>query len=278
MTRPRIGRLLAFLALFLPAAAAASPPPLAELIRKEAPKLYELAVKEGARIEPTSDGKSFYVAWFPPESEGQARPPVLVSLHGNKTNPFGEFRYWQPLLREKGYGFIGLQWQVQEGEKRRDYLPPEIHLALQDALLREGVRPGTALFQGYSRGSAVGYSVVNLDRFEGRGYFRAAFANSGGARPDFPQNLRIRERAKNGEKPFEGTRWIFFSAGKDRAADFTTPEAIRATSDWVRGLGGEVWLHLEDPEGGHDSFHRNPRYGRQVLERFALSLAEENHP
>ena len=126
-------------------------------------------VKENhARIELTSDGKSFYVLWLPEGSSPANPPPMIVTIHGHGSWAFDEFYLWHQAARERGYGILAIQWWLGQGEKFQDYLiPQEIYRVIDQVLTREQVKPETVIFHGFSRGSANSYAVAALDRATG---------------------------------------------------------------------------------------------------------------
>ena len=89
---------LVILALTLHAQTPLPPEAQALLDRARAanPARYQFAVDKGAQILATSDGRSFFVLWYP--SNLQSTRPLVVTLHGSSSWAFDEFFLWLNIL------------------------------------------------------------------------------------------------------------------------------------------------------------------------------------
>ncbi len=235
---------------------------------KESAERYKFAVQQGAKFITTPDGKSFYVLWYPPGSTESSRPPMIVTLHGHGSWAFDEFYLWQPYAAKRGYGIIALQWWFGGGETNSDYYQPrEIYTIFEGALREQKIKAGTVLFHGFSRGSANSYGVTALDRDSKNNYFALTISNSGKAESDFPINGEIAQ-GKFGTKPFTNTHWVMVCGMKDPFPNLTGCPAMDDTRKWVTGYGGTVDLFIQDPNGDHGAFHRNPNNVNAALDVF----------
>ena len=267
--------LAAFFLLFAwPARAAELPDhPLIEKAKQMRAPRVQYAQENGAHVELTSDGKSFYLYWFP-EGADPAKAPIIVTMHGHGSFAFEDFQVWHKFLKERGYGFLAIQWWIGEGEETSDYLKPEEMYRTFDQVLKKwNVTPGRALLHGFSRGSANIYPVAALDRQTGNNYFSLFIANAGRANSNYPPVHAI-ENGTFGEKPFEGTRWVTYAGGKDTNPDRDGFPAMRATGEWLKKYGATIELAIEDPNFGHGGFHMNPKNTESALDEFDKILKE----
>lgn len=247
---------------------------LLEQARTQCPERAQYAREQHARVELTADKKSFYVLWFPEETDPENPPPMIVTIHGHASWAFDEFYLWHQAARERGYGILAIQWWLGEGEEFTDYLSPqEIYRVIDNVLSRERVKRGTVLFHGFSRGSANSYGVAALDRVTGTGYFALIVANAGKPGLDFPPNRDI-VNGRYGDTPLRGTHWVTFAGGRDPHPDRDGIFGMREAADWIRKYGGVVDRVIEDTNADHGGFHRNPENMRAALDVFAQRLAE----
>ena len=248
--------------------------PLLKQAESQCAQRLSYAKENHARIEFTSDGKSFYVLWFP-EGVNPANPlPMIVTLHGHGSWAFDEFYLWHQAAKEHGYGILAIQWWLGQGEKFQDYLTPqEIYRIIDQVLMREQVKPETVLFHGFSRGSANSYAVAAFDRNTGKDYFALIVANAGKPELDFPPNRDI-EQGRFGQKPLQGTHWVTFAGGRDPNPELTGIYGMRQAAEWIRKYGGIVDRAIEDESSGHGGFHQNPVNMRSALEVFDKRLKE----
>lgn len=229
---------------------------------------YQFAVNQGAQFLTTPDGKSFYVLWYPKGTSTESHLPIIVTLHGHSSWAFDEFYLWQPYAAERGYGIIALQWWFGGSEERGDYYQPQEFYHIFDIVLPEqDARPGTVLAHGFSRGSANIYGVTAYDRQADNNFFLLTVANAGKASPDFPINANI-TAGDFGPQPFAGTHWVMFCGAEDPHPDLGGCPGMRETREWVTQFGGTMDLLIEDPNGGHGGFHRNPANVNAALDVF----------
>ncbi len=264
--------LLVFLGLgfiSLPVRAAELPNhPLITLSKEKRGPRVKYALDNGAQVGLTSDGKSFYVAWFPEGTNLKDLPPVLVTISGHEGWAFEDFHVWHEYLKRRGYGFISVQWWLGSGDKTSDYLTPrELYRAFDEVLKSWNVKPGRALLHGFSRGSANIYPVAALDRYSKNNYFALFIANAGKPNSNYPPVGEV-EKGAFGEKPLEGTKWVTFAGGKDANWARDGVQGMREAGDWIRKYGGEVVLAIEDPETSHSGFHKNPKNAEAALDIF----------
>jgi hypothetical protein len=228
---------------------------------------YEFAIKQGAQIVPTRDGKSFYVVWFPKNFAAAPRRVMIVTLHGHGSWAFDEFFLWHSYAVQRGYAILALQWWFGQGERFQDYYSPYEMYPHIEAVLRENdIARGDALLHGFSRGSANSYVVVALDNARNK-FFGMAIANAGGVGLDFPSNVDI-ERGKFGAQPFAGTQWILVCGRNDPNPDRDGCGGMSKARTWLEKYGGTIVLFLEDPNGDHGTFHRNPANVNAALDAF----------
>ena len=242
--------------------------PLIEKAQQAQMPRVRYALENGAQVELTSDGKSFYLFWFPPGSDPKNLPPVIATLHGHDGWAFQDFYVWHRFLKERGYGFLAIQWWLGEGEGIHDYLlPDEIYRVIDTVFRQWNVKPGTALLHGFSRGSANIYPVAAMDRSLKNNYFALFVANAGKANSDYPPVQEI-EQGRFGTQPFAGSHWVTYGGAKDPSPERDGIQGMREAGDWIRRFGGTVDLAIEDPEGDHGGFHRNPENTNAALDIF----------
>lgn len=267
-------------ALVLQATAAPAEFPDHPLLRQaqmeRAPRV-AYARDQQARVELTSDHKSFHVLWLPKEASPSNPPPTIVTIHGHGSWAFDEFHLWHRAAQERGYGILAIQWWLGKGERFQDYLTPrEIYRDIHETLQRENLGPERALFHGFSRGSANAYAVAAEDRRAQRHFFCLFIANAGKPGLDFPPNRNI-EQGGEGTLPLKGTHWVTFAGGKDPHPERDGIAGMRAAGEWIRRYGGIVDRAIEDETADHGGFHRNPANLKIALDIFQERL-KPPHP
>lgn len=238
---------------------------LIENAKAEKSAQYNFAVKQGAEIKVTPDGKSFYVFWKP--ENYSVSTPLIVSIHGHGSWTTKDFYMWYPYIKERGYAILTLQWWKGTGEETKDYLRPEEMYRMLDQILTEKKIEAPVLLHGFSRGSANTYALASLDVHSGKRHFDLFIANAGKANPGYPPNKAI-QSGKMGPAPLAGTRWITVAGGKDKNQDRDGISAMRETQAWLKKYGAEIVLAIEDPNGDHGVFHRNPKNVALALDAF----------
>lgn len=247
--------------------------PLIEQAKQTRMPRINYAIRNGAEIHLTKDGKSFYILWFPEGTDPKNPPPVIATIHGHGSWAFEEFYHWHPYAKERGYGILAVQWWLGKGERFQDYLTPqEIYSVLEDVFKEKSVKPGSVLFHGFSRGSANSYAVAAVDHSSGNNYFGLIVANSGKPSLDFPPNIEI-EKGKFGAEPLKGTHWVTFAGAKDTHPDRDGIEGMREAAQWIQKYGGTVDLAIEDPDQDHGGFHKNPKNVNAALDIFKKILS-----
>lgn len=242
------------LGLLMPCVALADSTSILNQAKNANPTRYDFAVGKSAEIRNTTDNKAFTIWWQP--SAG-VPTGVVVTLHGHGSYATDEFYLWQPYLQSKGYAVLALQWWFGGGETTADYYQPQEMYPLIAALLKEkGVKPGTVLLHGYSRGSANSYAVTAQDSFSGNHYFNMTLSVSGGAATDFPPNQQITAGAF-GARPFAGVQWVMYCGELDPDPTINGCPAMGKARDWVTSLGATFKLLIDDPTGDHGGFMTN---------------------
>ena len=246
----------------------ATPTITTQLLQNQAraanPQRYQFALDQGAQIAPTRDGKSFYVWWTPQNSSGA----VIATLHGHGSWAFDEFSLWHPFAALRGHAILALQWWFGGGEQPDDYyLPREMYPIFETILRQQKIQPGKALLHGFSRGEANIYALQGFDRDMRNNLFGLTIANAGMASPDFPPNLEITS-SKFGADVYAGTHWVMYCGERDPNPNRDGCPAMRQTRDWVTKFGGTVDLLIEDKNGDHGGFHRNPANVNAALDVF----------
>ena len=123
------------------------------------------------------------------------------------------------------------------------------------------------MLHGFSRGSANIYAVAAADAASSSRYFSLFLANAGRASPDYPPNRAITE-GRFGNQPLRQTHWITVCGGRDPHPDRDGCPGMRSTGQWLVEQGAEVVAAIEDPQGGHGVFHRNPHNVNRALDLF----------
>jgi hypothetical protein len=249
------------------AASAQSLPPAAQRLYQQARngKWSADAERLAPAIVPTSDGRSFLAVWKNPGTQPEK---WVVSLHGSNAFATDDLVAWQRYLEPRGIGLLTLQWWFGRDEGPQGYYTPEqIYRELDIVLRKLGVAPGTAMLHGFSRGAANIYAVAALDAMRPTHYFSLVVANAGRASMDFAPTRAVTE-GRFGDQPFRQTRWVIVCGGRDPNPERDGCPGMSATKLWLAGLGAQAVAVIEDPEGGHDVFHRNARHVNRALDLF----------
>ena len=229
---------------------------------------FQFALASNAEIRATPDNKSFTIWWQP--SAGVPNG-VIVGLHGHDSFATDDFYLWQSYAQARGYAVLSLQWWFGAGEATSDYYQPaEIYPIIANILAEKGIRPGTALLQGYSRGSANSYAVTALDTASGNRFFGTTLSVSGGAATDYPINQQI-AAGVYGAQPFKGVQWIMYCGELDPDPTINGCPAMTASKSWVSQYGATVKLLIDDPAGDHGGFMNSSTYVNQALDQFIPS-------
>lgn len=230
-------------------------------------KWFAAAEKLKPEILPTSDGKSFFTVW---RAAGGANTPKcwIVSLPGTHGFATDDLANWSPHLKGRDIGLVSVQWWLGEGDGTESYYRPEQIYREVDLILRKlGVRPGTVMLHGFSRGSANTYAIAALDSGRGKKYFTLNVASSGGVGLDYPPTRMILSGGF-GPRPLQGTRWITVAGGRDPNPDRDGIPGMKRTATWLQEQGATVVVGIEDAESGHGALMLNPKNTSRVLDLF----------
>lgn len=244
----------------------------ADALSGRARQLYDSATREarlvsGAEVIPTKDGHSFFTLWEPQAVRGKPHK-WIVSLHGSNGYATRDLEIWSPYLQERQLGIINLQWWFGSGDKTEDYYAPgDIYREIDILLRRLGIKPGSAMLHGFSRGSANIYAVAALDRSRGPGYFSAIVANSGGVSLGYPPTKAV-DSGRFGSFPYRGSRWVTVCGERDQNPDRDGCPAMRRAAAWLQKQGGEMAFAIEDRNLGHGALHLNPQNTIRLLDWF----------
>jgi len=245
----------------------------AALFKKaEASRYFSIVAGLKPDVLPTSDGQSFLTVW---RAKGGANAPKhwIVSLHGTHGFATDDLAIWSPHLKGRDVGLLSVQWWLGGDNPRDSYYPPaQVYREVDLALQKLGVRPGTVMFHGFSRGSANAYAIAALDAGRGRKYFALNVASSGGVGLDYPPTWAVAAGAF-GDHPLKGTRWITCAGGRDPQPERDGIPGMRRAAAWLKEQGATVVESIEDPNSGHGALVLNPRNAKRVLDLF---LAEKS--
>lgn len=251
---------------FLHASAQADSASLLSQAQAANPVRYQFAVDKGAEIRSTTDNKAFTVWWQ--GSSTTAPVGTIVTLHGHDSYATDEFYLWQPYAEARNYAILALQWWFGANESTSDYYTPQDMYPLISALLAEkGVRPGSVMFVGFSRGSTNTYAVTAHDAVRGSHYFGMTLSNAGGAASDYPPNMDI-NAGLFGSQPFSGMKWAMYCGENDPNPTGSGCPAMTAARDWVTGLGATSVLFIDDAVGTHGGFMLNSANVETALKTF----------
>ena len=232
---------------------------------------YAFLVGKGAEFRNTSDNQSFTVWWQPAGWTPSAG--VIVALHGHGAYASSEAALWLPHAEKHGHAVLALQWWFGGGEATSDYYSPDRMYPLLSTLLTgKGTRKGTALFTGFSRGSANSYAVAALDNaLGGSRLFGLVLSNAGTAATGYPPNQQIAAGAF-GPTPFGGMKWAMYCGEKDPDPTINGCIGMRAAKDWVVRYGATMLLFIDDPTGDHGGFMLNSANVETALATYATVL------
>lgn len=236
---------------------------------------YAALVAKNAEIRNTTDNQSFSIWWQP--AGWTASSGVIVALHGHGAYATSEAYLWQPYAEKYGYAVLTLQWWFGGGDETSDYYRPEQMYPLISAYLKQkGVKAGTVLFTGFSRGSANSYAVAVLDNTgTSSKYFGLVLSNAGTAASGYPPNQQIAS-GLFGSLPFSGMRWAMYCGERDPDPTINGCAGMLAAKDWVTKYGATVVLFIDDPTGDHGGFMTNSANVETALATYGAVLRANN--
>jgi hypothetical protein len=123
------------------------------------------------------------------------------------------------------------------------YRPQEMYPIITSVPKEKGVKPGTVLLHGYSRGSANSYAVTAQDTSSGNRYINMTLSNTGGAASSFAPNQQI-VAGSYGILPFSGIQWVMYCGEPD-----PDPPQWLPRHDFCQKLGHPIRRHLQDADG-----------------------------
>ncbi|MDO8282984.1 MAG: hypothetical protein Q7U10_10260 [Thermodesulfovibrionia bacterium] len=224
------------------------------------------SVKLNPEIMPTSDGRSFIVVWK--VANKKVPEHWIVSLHGSNGFATDDLAIWYQNIKDRDIGLISVQWWIGADDNNKSYYKPmQVYSEIDIALQKIGVKPGTVMLHGFSRGSANSYAIAALDAGQGKHYFSLIVASSGGVNLDYPPTRSIVEGAF-GDHPLRNTRWITVAGARDKNPDRDGIPGMKRTAIWLQEQGATVIERIEDPNEGHGALMLNSRNARHVLDLF----------
>ncbi len=240
-----------------------------EMARRMDSKSFAILEKSRARIEETSDRRSF-VVWEAPEGFNPKTGIVLVTLHGHQSWASKSIVVWEDEVRSRGWAHLAVQWWYGRSAEGHGYARPhDIYPWIVEALRRHDVEPGRVIFQGFSMGSAISYAMTFLDRQAGQPYFAVTISNSGSMAEDYPPN-RAFLSGESGESPFSDTHWILYCAEHDQEQKHACSRMAWGAQQ-IERLGGTIELFIRDPQGPHGGLMQ-PSNLKRAMDRAATFI------
>ena len=133
----------------------------AELYRKaQSGHFWEQASRLKYELMPTSDGRSFIVVY----RAVPAPTHWIVSSHGTQGFATDDCALWAQGAGSRDVGVVCVQWWLGTAGPAAYYEPGQEYREIDRALTVLGVKPGTVMYHGFSRGSANSYAVVAFDQ------------------------------------------------------------------------------------------------------------------
>ncbi len=150
------------------------------------------AIAAEAKVVQLPDSGSFAVYWLPKEAKVDR---LLVLLHGSGGTAYDEIGDELAAAKENGYGLLALQWHTKSTDTYQSAGQIYRNISsLLDWLGRtENVQPRVRALMGFSRGSAISFEVLSLDR-SARRFFNAGVNFSGGVPSDAVANMKASNR------------------------------------------------------------------------------------
>ncbi|MFA9262235.1 MAG: alpha/beta hydrolase [Undibacterium sp.] len=239
-----------------------------------------LSVMEaGAKVLQLPDSGSFAVYWLPKEKKVDR---LLVLLHGSGGTAYDEIGDELAAAKENGYGLLALQWHVKSGDTYES--GAEIYRNLSSLLdwldRKESVQPKTRVLMGFSRGSAISFEVLSLDR-SGRRFFTAAANLSGGIPSDAVANAQTSTRpdpffvslivGQVAPDLYSGLRFYMYCGRMDEEWGPKMCDQMNYAQSLVVKYGAKVDTFVASETLGHRGLRADPVLHRAFVE-WLLSL------
>jgi len=151
---------------------------------------------------------------------------------------------------------------------------PTTYKAIKESLTDLQSPAATVLLYGNDRGAARTYALEALDRQATAPWFIVEVAVAGKAQTTTDPFYKAMTNKQLGATPLANSRWITFCGMRDTNPD-SGCTGMRATTDWIKTMGGRVELSIEDPAGGANGFMENPSYVQISLNLFTSLLPKQ---
>jgi hypothetical protein len=241
-------------------------------------KSYQTLLQAGAKVINFTADTSFACVWVPPNYATQAVKRVMVSMHGTKGAAYDEMKDEIANGLANNYAVIGIQWWVQGATPSADgtYLEEEKIYRLIDTTLKHmQTKYGSDLtkvgYEGLSRGSAISYTIMFLDRYKKTNYFALSISHSGGIPlpPGVPKPLLAQALAGvYGKNAFLGTSYFMYCGMKDEEWGTTMCDQMSYADSLMKTNGSQVVRRITDPNGLHGGYHTSAGYQASAIQWF----------
>ncbi len=241
-------------------------------------KSYQTLLQAGAKVINFTADTSFACVWVPPNYSTQAVKRVMVSMHGTKGAAYDEMKDEIANGLANNYAVIGIQWWVQGATPSADgtYLEEEKIYRLIDTTLKHmQAKYGSELnkvgYEGLSRGSAISYAIMFLDRYKKTNYFALSISHSGGIPlpPGVPKPLLAQALAGvYGKNAFLGTSYFMYCGLKDEEWGTTMCDQMSYADSLMKVNGSQVVRRITDPNGLHGGYHTSIGYQASAVQWF----------
>lgn len=241
-------------------------------------KSYQTLIQAGAKVINFTADTSFACVWVPPNYSTQAVKRVMVSMHGTKGAAYDEMKDEIANGQANNYAVIGIQWWVQGATPAADgtYLEEEKIYRLIDTTLKHmQAKYGSDLskvgYEGLSRGSAISYAIMFLDKYKKTNYFALSISHSGGIPlpPGVPKPLLAQALAGvYGKNAFLGTSYFMYCGLKDEEWGTTMCDQMSYADSLMKSNGGQVVRRITDPNGLHAGYHTSAGYQASAVQWF----------
>lgn len=207
---------------------------------------------------PTPDGKQYFRFGQPKGQNSHHPRKIIFSLPGHGSTAEKDYTAWQPQLIENGtYALASLNWWDGEGEKITDYYSPDaVVTQITGFLATHGYTTDDfVVLSGFSRGSANTYPVKAYDVVSGSPVIDAVISASGKYQSDFP--LTPSQTSYQSGQLYKNVPWVLACGVKDDNPERDGCQGMSETKEYLTKSGATVLGLLEDPNGGHGSFHKS---------------------